>query len=324
MRCNLLTRIVPLPLLALQLCSCQDFGGIRETETSCLLLSVGAFPAASVKTSTEAEPYEDKISSLQILVFNESGYLDKYLNAGTTTDGIELPLPAGKKTVWAVAGGGDLSGIATDTALESVMIGLSESSREKGFVMTGYSGCTLTPAARTSCTVTVRRLACRVALEEITNSLPSAYGQIRIVDAWLSHVAGNCTVTGGGAPTLWYNTDGYCGDNALTRPLLYQSIGSDVGGGKSLTLSDTFFYCLPNGTEHPTALVVKALVGSKTCYYPVLLDMAPLQCNATYSVRLTVTGLGSDDPDVPVEKGTVSVSVVVAPWAEGTDYDATI
>ena len=52
--------------------------------------------------------------------------------------------------------------------------------------------------------------------------------------------------------------------------------------------------------------------------------MTSLERNKAYTVALTIRNLGSDDPDKPVEKGTVSVSISVAGWETGTSYDETI
>jgi len=324
MRCNLLIKGFSFLLLALQACACQSLYVEQEADQTCLLLSVNCASGPSAKVSTDSKPYEDKLSSLQILVFNSSGYLDKYLAVGTLTDSIAISVSTGKKTVWAVGNAPDLSSVATLSSLGSVMIDLEENSREDGFVMAGHSDCTLAPSVKTICPVTVNRLVCRVVLEKIVNQLPAAYGQIQVVDAWLSHVAGNCALSGSESPSLWYNTDGYCTDDLDVRDLLYNDIGKSLENGSSLTLQDSHFYCFPNNSSSTTALVVKVVVGAQTCYYPVLLDASPLQSNATCSVRLTVTGLGSADPDIPVEKGTISASITVAPWAEGPDYDTTI
>ena len=61
----------------------------------------------------------------------------------------------------------------------------------------------------------------------------------------------------------------------------------------------------------------------KVQYYPVVLSSA-LARNTTYTVGLTITGPGSDDPDKPVTKGSIAVTVTVDGWAAGAVYDETI
>ena len=55
-----------------------------------------------------------------------------------------------------------------------------------------------------------------------------------------------------------------------------------------------------------------------------MLDNATLERNKTYTVGLTITGSGSDDPDKPVDKGSISVTLTVSGWAAGAVYDETI
>ena len=62
---------------------------------------------------------------------------------------------------------------------------------------------------------------------------------------------------------------------------------------------------------------------SKIQYYPVVLNSA-LARNTSYTVGLTITGLGSDDPDKPVTKGSIAVTITVDGWTAGAVYDETI
>ena len=71
-------------------------------------------------------------------------------------------------------------------------------------------------------------------------------------------------------------------------------------------------------------LVVAATVSGKQYYYPVVLDDATLDRNKTYTVGLTITGLGSEDPNQPVVKGSISASITVSGWIAGATYDETI
>ena len=74
--------------------------------------------------------------------------------------------------------------------------------------------------------------------------------------------------------------------------------------------------------KRKTRIVVTATIGGTKYYYPVLIDF-PVR-NSAYTVELTITGLGSTDPDKPVEKGTINASVTVEGWATGSIYNETI
>ncbi|MBR5563584.1 MAG: hypothetical protein IKW11_05090, partial [Bacteroidales bacterium] len=75
-------------------------------------------------------------------------------------------------------------------------------------------------------------------------------------------------------------------------------------------------------TARKTRLVVTATIGNIKYYYPVVID-TPAR-NTAYTVELTITGLGSTEPDKPVEKGTINASVTVEGWATGSIYNETI
>ena len=117
--------------------------------------------------------------------------------------------------------------------------------------------------------------------------------------------------------------------------LTFKSVGSSVANGASLTPTTPYlFYCYPNSTTtdatgwsssftaRKTRLVVAATIGGTKYYYPVVID-TPAR-NTAYTVELTITGLGSTDPDKPVQKGSITASVTVEGWASGAVYNETI
>ena len=70
--------------------------------------------------------------------------------------------------------------------------------------------------------------------------------------------------------------------------------------------------------------MIAATVSGTLYYYPVVLDSGVIARNTAHTVALTITGLGSDDPNKPVEKGGLNVSVSVAGWEAGAVYEETI
>lgn len=106
---------------------------------------------------------------------------------------------------------------------------------------------------------------------------------------------------------------------------------------QSLTYNTTYsvkhhFYGYPNPvatdanagswTPRKTRLVVEATLGGEVCYYPVTLDK--MQRNTEYIINLTVTRLGSPDPDTPVTTGEASFTVEVKDWVDGGTINETI
>ena len=271
-----------------------------------------------------------------------------YVDANTKTSGISISTTAGSKTVWAVVNGPDLSSITTLSALQStaVDLGANSTTETTGFVMAGSATCTVGSSAATA-SVAVKRLVARVALQKISNSLPSSYGALTVNNVTLINVVGNQNLNGSASISTWYNKMGR--ENGGSEPaiidgvnsfascptLTFKSVGSSVANGGSLTPTTPYlFYTYPNSTStdatgwtssftaRKTRLVVTATISGKKYYYPVVID-TPAR-NTAYTVELTITGLGSTDPDKPVVKGSINASVTVQGWSAGAVYEETI
>ena len=295
-----------------------------------------------------AQAYETAVNDVQILVFDSSGMLNAYVNAGTKTGSISIKTTAGSKTVWGVVNGPNLSGITTLSALQSTAITLADNSTtaSEGFVMTGSVSCTVSGTSSLA-SVPVKRLVSRIALQKITNSLPASYGSMTIDNVTLINVVGNQNLAGNASISTWYNKagrkdGGQSGNiidgssNLATCPsLTFKSIGSSITNGNSLSPTTPYlFYCYPNGTTtdangwtnsftaRKTRLVVATTISGKKYYYPIVID-TPAR-NTAYTVELTITGLGATDPDYPVETAAITGSVTVQGWSTGTVYEETI
>lgn len=104
-------------------------------------------------------------------------------------------------------------------------------------------------------------------------------------------------------------------------------------------MSHVLFYGCPNNSNtnpngkhtrfetQKTCLVVCAEVytgfgGGGVQYYTVPLDS--FEANKTYTISLTITGFGSNDPNKPVQKGNMTASVSVSGWSAGDILEKTI
>ena len=312
----------------------------------------GEAATRAVTAYTTSQTYESQVNKVQLFVFNSDGKIAAYKNNGTSLSGT-ISTTAGAKTVWAVINGPDLPSIGTLSALQATAVDLSANSitASTGFVMAGSGTCTVTGSGSVPCNFSVSRLVSRVALVSVTNNLPASYGAMKIERVILSNVVGNQNLAGSASPSTWYNKDG-CADeatrnaahiidgstyNASCPTLTFKSVAQNVASAATHTPGTPYlFYSYPNSstaapagfvdpfTAKRTVLTVVATVDSKIQYYPVVLDNATLERNKTYTVGLTITGPGSDDPDEPVQKGSISVTVTVSGWTAGATYDETI
>ena len=306
----------------------------------------------AVTAYTTAQTYEKQVNKVQIFVFNSDGKIAAYKNNGTSLTGT-ISTTAGAKTVWAVINGPDLPSIGTLSDLQSTAVDLSANSTTAatGFVMAGSGSCTVSGSGSVPCNFSVSRLVSRVALASVTNNLPSSYGALKIERVFLCNVVGNQNIAGSASPATWYNKDGRADEstrntahiidgstyNASCPTLTFKSVAQNVANGATHAPSTPYlFYSFPNSataapngyadpfTAKRTVLTVVATIDGTIQYYPVVLDDAVLARNTAYTVGLTITGLGSDDPDKPVTKGSISVTITVSNWSAGAVYDETI
>ena len=344
-------------LAAAVLCSCDKNADCIPTqepesqEPAMLNVSL-AFEDESetkaVTAYTTAQDYEKAVNSVQVLVFDESGKINFYKNAGTSTANISISTTTGKKTVWAVINGPDLKAVATLDALKATAVDLADNSitKTEGFVMAGSTTCTVDASGGTA-NVNVSRLVARVALQKITNSLAAGYGSIKIDNVTLINVVGNQNLAGNAGIATWYNKFGRKDGGSQTAiidgttnlascpTLTFSGTGANVdNGGAYAPSTPLLFYGYPNSTTtdktgwaetftaRKTRLVVAATISGTKYYYPVVLNTP--ERNKAYTVELTITGLGSTDPDQPVSKGALVANVTVQGWESGATYDEVI
>lgn len=303
----------------------------------------------AVTAYTTSQDFEKAVKNVQVFVFGDNGDINIYRNIGSNTT-TSISTTAGTKTVWAVVNGPDLASVKTMADLKAKAIDLSDNSKTNGFVIAGSASCTVA-SSQVSCSVTVSRFVSRVALKKVTNSLPSSLGALQIKNVYLSNVVGNQNLEGTAAASVWYNKEGRADEStrnaahiidgatykASCPELTFNGTAVSIDNGQSHSPAVPYlFYGFPNSsTTKPdgfkatfaaqrTVLVVTASIDGKTQYYPVFLDNATLERNKTYTVELTITGPGSSDPNKEVDKGAASVSISVAEWSAGANYEETI
>ena len=346
-----------LAMAAAVLCSCDKNADCvpcedqQETGTLAvsLLFDEGAQTKA-VTSFTTSQTYEKQVNKVQIFVFDESGKINIYKDAGTTQSNISISTTTGKKTIWAVVNGPDLSEVASLAELEDTAIDLAANSTTAatGFVMAGSTSCTVSASAATA-NISVSRLVARVALQKVTNQLPDGYGALTIDNVVLTNVAGNQNIAGDATPATWYNKmgrkdgatessqiiDGET-NKASCEALTFKSVKQEVAHGSNLNISTPYlFYSFPNSntagstgwvnpfTARASRLVVTATIDGVKYYYPVTLSKK-LERNKAYTVEITITGLGSTDPDKPIEKGGLTAAITVLDWVDGGSYEETL
>lgn len=347
---NMKERILLIAFAALALASCSKETSLSQENTDrqvCeLTVNIHQESMPLTKTGnafdTELE-YEKAINSLQLFIFDTDGLIRHYCTVEKNNDAYKktVTISAGEKHVWAVANYKDLSTIMTEDELKASVVKLEDNSTEadKGFVMADNQSVNLTGISA-SITLTLRRMVGRIALQSIKNSLPAAYGALTINRVFISNVVGNQNLNGDAEPVVWYNQEGRKDETprnithiidgstykASCESLTFKNVNSGIDLGSSLDFDgDYVFYGMPNNESaspygfmdqfapQMTVLVVDASINGKTYYYPVVMSEGIMR-NASYTVYLTITDLGSDDPNYPPLRGSLNVTVNVKEW----------
>ena len=269
---------------------------------------------------------EAKINSLQVLVFDSDGKIDA-VGYGNGTS-LSVNVTAGKaRRLWAVANAPDLGDVGSEDELCGRMSLLTDNS-QGSFVMCGNTVRDI--AGETEIDIGLVRLVARLSVEKITRRFDVAGLAARplvIKGIYLINVAADLRYDGADGVSAWLNRRGFesGGADALLseRPL---SISLDNGQSHSALHS---FYCYPNPctddsvsgswTPRKTRLVLEAELGGKTCYYSV--TFPEIRRNRTYTIEeLTLSGKGSSTPDTPYGRESLSASVTVRDWTDGSTY----
>ena len=120
----------------------------------------------------------------------------------------------------------------------------------------------------------------------------------------------------------------------LSHPeMLYSSL--DGGISSSVRYPDISLYCYPNLIPEETMnvrftrLVIEGTIMGQKCYYPINVNRSGfgyisgeegLSAAKNYLMDITLTRLGTDDPDKPVSSDMVTVRTSVLPWYDYPEY----
>ena len=120
-------------------------------------------------------------------------------------------------------------------------------------------------------------------------------------------------------PVSWINLGGL--DSLAVEQLPHPDMLLQEGCGAigiRRVQADKTFYCYPNpaAEDQPgrplTRIVLEGSIGPTVCYYPI--NLPEMKAGTCYELDLTLTRMGSPDPDIPVESGTVLIEAGTIPW----------
>lgn len=253
---------------------------------------------------------DDQVGDIQVFVFDRNGVYETSSSGGGST--LSLTCTTGEKQIVALVNAPKESGVKNISELRARTADLTDCA-ENSIVMAGEV--TKVLEASTTLTMTVERIAAKVAVDKVTTNFTLDQHKeldFKIKSIYLINVAGERAYLADNTPSSWYNEGEHV---AATAPsFLHDDVASGTIANGSSYLTEHYFYCYPNATATKTRLVVEAQVGNYIYYYPVTLEK--VDPNTAYTYSLTITRLGSDSPDEPVEDGAVQFNVTVKDWVE--------
>ena len=268
--------------------------------------------------------FDDQVANnYQIFLFNEDGIIEDYVSQDSPS--AEFDCTIGKKKIVVFVNAPDYSDVM-DCDVLFQEVSLLEDNSPTSFVMSGYTTIELKTNEKRNVNVNVIRKVAKVELSglEVDIDIPQ-YSEktFKILSVYLINVSAQMPYFETTAPTLWYNKLGYDSENS--NELIYDDMGGVVVSSESPYTAKNTFYCYPNNTEKDTfdtiwsprrtRLVVEAMLGDKTYYYPVTLPT--IAQNKIYKVFLTITRPGSESPDSVVDKFTIGCNVAIWDWETG-------
>lgn len=189
------------------------------------------------------------------------------------------------------------------------------------------------------CTMNLEPVSAEIALNSIRADFtgkPGYGGKLTDVKVYLTNLRAEYPVFGERqASSVTIENYGRLDSAFLARmkhpEMVARRIGSPIGAGT--VKPDIRLYCYPDhGSEDAlgaplTRLVVEGKIDGRTYYYPLDINRGisaghngnGIERGYSYVFDILITRRGSTDPDTPVVKGEIQVSVAVRPWQYAGD-----
>ena len=296
---------------------------------------------SSGETKSVGTNDENRISNVQIFVFDDSGSIEAYKQEKYTNQTVLssaktfIDCVPGSKKIVAVVNAPEMSDVKSYDDLNAKTSFLADNGT-RNFQMIGETD--LDVVAATEITIPVSRIAAKITIASITNNMSLDYYKemsFSITNIFMLNVAGSTGYLEDKEPENWYNMMRW-EDNGSLRYMLDRNNSTPitVNYSESVTLTQEQEHAYyPNSTETDssdqetwcpryTRLVLEARLGSEVYYYPV--SIPNIERNTAYEVHLTVTRPGSLLPDVPVDVVAVSITVNVVEWNDAAKINETI
>ncbi|GKG71717.1 hypothetical protein DXA15_21860 [Parabacteroides sp. AM58-2XD] len=310
-----------LSLAALSFVACSNEDEPIVPQEGSLVVDLSSVAAVSKANTETGIGSESHLNTVIVYAFGNDGVLysePRTISAGSASEtSLTWQLPVGTYTIAAVSGLTQLTGVTAST-LPSQVVELTSNTREN-FVMYGAKAVTITAGGTATEQIDVARVLAGVKLYDIktqlAESVPEIYknavktlASIKIVGSKESALLSGAVKSDAAV------TD----DDNMTKALFAAgnaiTITDDGGVDVSNLTTAARAYACPSTITRITIGVNYSGIGTR--YYSV--GTQTLQSNTMYGLDITITGIGSEDPDTPTPVGNGNFTIKAQDWSTGT------
>lgn len=324
-------------LLAIAACDRQGADPVLVQDDVEFRISGDAFEYSSTKAETPTHSEAEKmVNKYFVMVFDSAGNL---CASGASVDGscsVRVTRAANQKCYAIVnvdAEAQAFKTITTEAGLKNYVLSFSAEA-QSNFSMVGYKTFDLTTGS--SFEIPVHRMVAKVTVGTVETDFASP--QLKTAVCKLGHyglinVVGSVTLGGTGKfDSRVYNSRNFVqADCQNTLPIAKWIPAASRQTLTSPAALNYSAYCYPNPTTRAqdtpgktsgacmTRFVISLDLNGKTVYYPINIagagDGGTLLPNKHYIInKVTITGMGSDSPDVAPSIDTITYTVKVEDW----------
>lgn len=281
-------------------------------------------------------------NSLDVFAFNDDPLmrLDSYMRLEESDlNEVEMVTQSGSKMMFICANSRKdryyWTGVDSYHSLKDIHVEIEEESQIYP-VLTGE--CSIEAGSGKACTVNLSPLYAEIVLNSIRCDFTGkAYeGEcIRDPQTYLINVNASSSLSASTAknPQRYIN-QGFLNQDDLrmfTEPeIIHRKLKEDISSKASHP--EIRFLCYPNtahedgiGTPY-TRLVIEGTLNGERLYWSVNVNRPPdgnggIERNCRYTYDILIRNKGSDNPDIPVKEGDVTIKMETASWKEKKDYE---
>ena len=190
------------------------------------------------------------------------------------------------------------------------------------FTMYGVSeAVNVTSNTTTNVNIALQRLVSKISLTDIQVKLDSPYNGKTLINVQVYLKKANARITLNHLQPSFWEVSGRNSSDLSSfgdkSAFIDYPIGQNIADGQNSQDSYRFFYTYAHADFNPI-LVIEGTLNGKKYYYPINISANP---NEHISLKVKITGPGSNSPDSPYLKGAVVTSFTVKPWIDSNAPD---